>query len=60
MNYFIKNIHVNKSFRLNGVDVPIAKDEGRAAGERFRGIRVGGCRRPLVRHRGGNRVLAAA
>ena len=27
MNYFIKNIHVNKSFRLNGVDVPIANED---------------------------------
>ena len=27
MNYFIKNIHINKSFRLNGVDVPIANED---------------------------------
>ena len=27
MNYFIKNIHVNKSFKLNGVDVPIARED---------------------------------
>lgn len=27
MNYFIKNIHVNKSFRMNGVDVPIANED---------------------------------
>ncbi len=27
MNYFIKSIHVNKSFRLNGVDVPIANED---------------------------------
>lgn len=27
MNYFIKNIHVNKSFKMNGVDVPIANED---------------------------------
>ena len=27
MNYFIKNIHINKLFHLNGIDIPIADEK---------------------------------
>ena len=27
MNYFIKNIHINKLFHLNDIDIPIADEK---------------------------------